>query len=163
MTRLTQGWRRLDLGGGGLQHANLELARRLKRRSKAYSLLALAPLGLHRRYLDDRRGAWAWPFGAAACAGLALLEPSLVAWIAAVFVAALGYDAWWIDRRVTAENKRIRREVYLAQAAAPPPGFAGRALDERDSRARVPSIAEQEQLLKDLARARRSTESGDGA
>jgi hypothetical protein len=155
---LTQAWRRRDLGGGGLQHANLELGRRLKRRGTAYALLAIAPLGLHRRYLDDRRGAWLWRLGAMAGAGAALLDPRMALGVGALFVGALVYDAFWIDRRVTTANKRIRREVYLAQGAAPPAGFAGRPLDEVPAPPRAPSIAEQERLLRALGRARRDAD-----
>jgi hypothetical protein len=156
---LAAAWRKQDLGGRGLQHANLELVRRLKRRAIAYALLAAAPLGLHRRYLDDRRGAWRWPVGTAVGVIAALLDGRLAVGAAVAFVAAIAYEARWIDRRLTALNKRIRREVYLAQAAAPPPGFTGRVLDET-ARPRVPSIAEQERLLRHLARSRRSSESG---
>jgi hypothetical protein len=161
VTQLSGGWRQLDLGGGGLQRANLELARRLKRRRTAYALLAVAPLGLHRRYLGDRRGAWLWPLGAAAGVGAAFLDIRIALGIAALFVAALAYEAWWIDRQVTAANKRIRREVYLAQAAAPPPGFSGRFPNEHAPRSRAPSIAEQERLLRDLTRSRRGGDPGD--
>ena len=44
----------MDLAGGGLQSANLRLARLLKRRRIAYALLILFPLGAHRLYLEDR-------------------------------------------------------------------------------------------------------------
>ena len=47
----------MDLAGGGLQSANLRLARLLKRRRIAYALLILFPFGAHRLYLEDRRGA----------------------------------------------------------------------------------------------------------
>jgi hypothetical protein len=149
---LSDAWRGLNLAGGGLQQANLVLARRLKRRRRAYSLLAVAPLGLHRSYLADRRGAWLWRAGAAALVAAAFVDLRAAALAGAVLAAALAYDAWWIDRRVTILNKRIRQEVYLAQAADPPPGFAGRPLP--DPGARAPSFAEQEQLLRSLAKRR---------
>jgi hypothetical protein len=149
---LSDAWQALDLGGGGLQQANLALARRLKRRRRAYFLLAVAPLGLHRAYLEDRRGAWLWRAAAAAFTAAALLDLGAAVAAAALLVAALAYDAWWIDRRVTAINKRIRQEVYLSQAANPPPGFAGRTFGEPGGRA--PSFSEQEQLLRELAKRR---------
>lgn len=150
-------WRQQDLGGGGLQAANLALARRLKRRRRAYALLALAPLGLHRAYLDSPRGAWAWR-----AAGLAAV---LLAWQgggagiagAALLLLAAGADAFWIDRRITLLNKRIRREVYLAQGAEPPPGYRGR---DPEGDLRTPSFAEQERLLREIAARKRPPAGG---
>jgi hypothetical protein len=111
-------WKRQDLGGGGLQQANLALARTLRKRRTAYALLILFPVGAHRWYLAEPGGALAycllsalagiaWPFGAAALA-FAL------------------FDIWWIDRRVTALNKRLRMQALLGAGPAPPAGFAGR-------------------------------------
>ncbi len=155
---MSDAWQALDLGGGGLQQANLALARRLKRRRRAYFLLAVAPLGLHRAYLEDRRGAWLWRAAAAALVGAALLDLRAAFALAAPLVAALAYDAWWIDRRVTAINKRLRQEVYLSQAASPPPGFAGRAFPEPGGR--PPSFAEQERLLRERAGRRKIDAAG---
>lgn len=120
-------WRRRDLGGGGLQAANLKLARLLKRRTIAYALLAGFPLGLHRLYLRSAGVAAAYT-GATFCAGaLALAGYETAALLAgAVLLAAAIRDAVWIDARVTMLNKTIRQSVLLGQAAAPPPGFRGR-------------------------------------
>jgi hypothetical protein len=149
---LSAGWQARDLGGGGLQSANLALARRLKRRGQAYALLALAPLGLHRAYLDSPRGAWAWRGAAAAALGLALWQPVAGLVAAAALLAAALADAVWIDRRVTALNKAARRAVYLGHGADPPPGYAGR--DAEAAVGRAPSFAEQERMLRELARRR---------
>jgi hypothetical protein len=148
---LSEAWKQLDLHGAGLQHANLELARRLKRRGHAWALLAAAPLGLHRAYLEDRRGAWLWRAASVALVLLSFWDLRIASMLAAAMLAAAGFDAWWIDRRVTALNKRIRREVFLA-GEAPPPGYTGRIAEEPSRRA--PSFAEQEQLLRELARRR---------
>jgi hypothetical protein len=149
---LSEGWKRLDLGGAGLQRANLELAARLKRRGRALALLAAAPLGLHRAYLDDSKGAWIWRAASMLALTAALWDLRGAAALVAGMAAAAVYDAWWIDRRVTALNKRIRREVFLA-GAAPPPGYTGRdpALPTR----RTPSFAEQERALRAAARSAR--------
>jgi hypothetical protein len=147
---LSEGWKRLDLAGAGLQRANLELAARLKRRGRAWALLAAAPLGLHRAYLDDPKGAWGWRFATAVALGAALWDWRLAAALVAGMVVALGHDAWWIDRRVTALNKRIRRQVFLA-GEPPPPGYAGR--DPNLPRRHPSSFAEQERALRAAASA----------
>lgn len=146
---LSEAWKRLDLGGAGLQRANLELAGRLKRRGRAWALLAGAPLGLHRAYLDDAKGAWLWRIATVAALAAILWDLRLAAAAGAALVAAIAYDAWWIDGRVTTLNKRIRRETFLA-GEAPPPGYSGRVIAPPAPRA--PSFAEQERLLRELAR-----------
>lgn len=111
-------WKKLDLAGGGLQQANLRLARALRKRPVAYALLLLFPAGAHRWYLKE-------PFGA-----LAYLALSALAWICWPFgVAALGFavfDAWWIDRRVTSLNKRLRMQAFLGDVPPAPAGYSGR-------------------------------------
>jgi hypothetical protein len=150
---VSEAWRGLDLGGGGLQAANIRLARTLKRRSRAYGLLAAFPLGLHRSYLDDSRGAWLYR-GTTALAVIGALVDWRFASVVAVFLAAaLVHDIFWIERRVVALNKAIRTKVYLSQAPGAPEGFAGRYTDDSElaRAARVPSFAEQERLLRELA------------
>jgi len=153
---VSESWRGLDLGGGGLQAANIRLAQALKRRSHAYGLLAGFPLGLHRAYLDDRRGAWAYRIASALALAAALVDWRLAVPIAALLAAALLHDLFWIERRVVALNKAIRMRVYLSQAPGAPAGFKGHFTDDdapvRGPRA--PSFAEQERLLRELARAR---------
>ena len=146
---LSEAWKRLDLGGAGLQRANLALAERLKRRRRAWALLVGAPFGLHRAYLDDAKGAWIWRIASVATLAATFWDVRIAAGAGAALVAAVAYDAWWIDRRVTILNKRIRREIFLA-GEAPPPGYSGRVIDPPAPR--VPSFAEQERLLRDRAR-----------
>jgi hypothetical protein len=146
---LSEAWKRLDLGGAGLQRANLALAVRSKRRGRAWALLVGAPLGLHRAYLDDAKGAWLWRLATVAALATAFWDLRVAAGAGVVLIAALAYDAWWIDGRVTALNKRIRREVFLA-GEAPPPGYSGRVISPPGPR--VASFAEQERLLREAAR-----------
>jgi hypothetical protein len=113
------------------------------------------PLGLHRAYLDDPRGAWAYRIASLAAAGAAFLDWRAASVIAALVLGAAAYDVYWVDRRVTALNKTIRKQVYLSQTAGPPPDFKGREISEDGApRARAPSFAEQERLLRQLARDR---------
>jgi hypothetical protein len=124
---MSEAWKRMDLGGGGLQQANLLLARRLRRVGRARALHALFPLGLHRAYVGDRRGAWAYRAGTLAAAGAALLGQAAVAGAIAAAMAAWALrDLLRAEDAVAAANKRLRIEIYLGQNAAPPPGYRGR-------------------------------------
>ncbi|MBI2312197.1 MAG: TM2 domain-containing protein [Betaproteobacteria bacterium] len=178
---MSESWKKLNLEGGGLQSANLKLAALLKRRRRAYGLLLLFPLGLHRDYLEHRAGAWTYRLlSAAALAawGLGFSVPALAfAGVLAVFAL---YDLRWIENRVARLNKGLRMEVYMHQSAGAPEGFRGRFTDEdtletylrekdretpdqapapgaapADPTRRVPSIAEQEKLLRELAKSRK--------
>ncbi|MEW5890101.1 MAG: hypothetical protein AB1768_13895 [Pseudomonadota bacterium] len=162
---MNESWKRLDLAGGGVQALNLLLARQLKKRRTAYSLLALLPLGLHRFYLASPVAGALYILASLAAAALTWwgLGPAAAVVALAVVVAGVR-DIRWVDDRVAALNKRRRLQAYLGQGAAPPPGYAGRhsateadeAGQTRDGAAagRYPSFAEQERLLKELARHR---------
>jgi len=159
---VSDAWRGLDLGGGGLQAANIRLAQALKRRARAYGRLAVFPLGLHRAYLDDPRGAWAYRTASLAAAGAAFADWRWAAAIGALLIGAVIYDLFWIDRRVVALNKAIRKQVYLGQTAGPPPGFKGREIaEDAGVPSRAPSFAEQERLLRAMARRRHAAADGD--
>jgi hypothetical protein len=177
---MTEAWKQLDLEGGGVQAANLRLAQLMKRRARGYALLTAFPLGLHRSYLDDPRGAWGYRgLTLATAAGAAAGWP----WVAWAAVAALVgwalFDIRWIDNRVAALNKRLRMQVYLGAAPGAPKDFRGHHTDdpltdylevkkaERPGAAaagpptasgRAPSFAEQERLLRELARRRSGSE-----
>jgi len=154
---VSEAWRGLDLRGGGLQAANIRLAQALKRRSRAYGLLAAFPLGLHRAYLDDPRGAWAYRVVAAIAVVALIVDWRLAIPVVALLAAALVHDLFWIERRVVALNKAIRVKVYLSQGPGAPADFRGHYTDD-DAPARTPrapSFAEQERLLRELARQRR--------
>lgn len=104
--------------------------------------------------------------------------------LAAAAMFAL-YDLFWIERRVVALNKQLRMAAYLGGGAAPPPGYRGRytedeataageladyvrekereraghqpvdAAGETGRRQKAPSFAEQEAMLRELAKRRR--------
>ena len=154
-----EAWRNLDLEGGGLQAANLKLARLLKRRARAYALLAAFPLGLHRSYLDEPRGAWAFRALTLVAAAGFVAGWAWLGWgAAAALVGWTLYDLRWIDDRVAAVNKRLRMQVYLRPGGGAPAGFRGRYTDDAPAgeqpttSGRAPSFAEQERLLRELAR-----------
>ena len=148
-------WKQLDLAGGGLQSANLRLARVLKRRSVAYFLWLLFPLGLHRAYLDDRRGAVIYCLGSGiAVAGL-VAGPEIAGWIVGALVVARALvDLAWIEKTIVSINKRLRVEIYMNQTPGAPAGYKGRFRSDDDMsgtaphESRAPSFAEQERQLR---------------
>ena len=153
---MSEAWRGLDLGGGGLQAANIRLAQALKRRSRAYGLLAAFPLGLHRAYLDDPRGAWGYRLAAALAVAAFIVDWRLALPVAALVAVALVHDCFWIERRIVALNKALRMKVYLSQGEGAPRDFKGHYTDDDPpaKSPRVASFADQERLLRELARQR---------
>ena len=175
---MKRAWESLDLEGGGLQSANRRLVRRLKRRNIAYMLWFLFPLGGHRLYLDDLPGALGYTGLSAAAIILYLsLGNGLLLVPVAIAIAWALYDLVWIDRRLTRINKQIRVAEYLRSDNRPPAGFRGRYTDDagtaattteeppRDgtpggatadplARKRIPSFAEQERILRELAKSK---------
>lgn len=180
---MSEAWKQLDLEGEGLQSANLRLVRLMKKRPKAYALLVLFPLGLHRAYLEDQRGAWMYR-----TLGLSILFAWWLSqgWIALMLAALIAgfalYDIRWIEDRVAALNKALRMTVYKSKRTdAAPKNFRGRYSDDDlddylkvkeqergghvlpgkdaalNSRSRAPSFAEQEAMLKALAEAKQNT------
>ncbi len=177
---MSEAWKKIDLGGAGLQTLNARLTRQLKHAGVAYGLCALFPLGLHRFYLGERLGGFAYL--ALSLLGLALWF-GLHSWLALLPLAAgtalLIFDLFWIDRYVVRYNKQLRMQQYLRPGARPPKDYKGRYSDETDlgdylhekERERVghqpvdmealedegpqkhiPSFAEQEAMLRELAK-----------
>jgi hypothetical protein len=152
---VSEAWKRLDLGGEGLQQANLRLAAALRRPRTAYLLWLAFALGAHRAYLSERRGAWAYRLASLAALALLAFDWRAAAAVAAVVVTAALYDLHWIGRRVTALNKQLRIEAYLRPVAGAPLGFRGRFTDDGEQPSRPPSFAEQENLLAAIERRKR--------
>jgi hypothetical protein len=178
---MSQAWKQLDLEGGGLQSANLRLATLLRQRRTAFALLALFPLGLHRDYLRDRRGAWLYRGASLLGAGTYLAgQPLISLTLLAALAACATFEAFRIDDAVAQINKKLRMQVYLSQAPGTPRGFKGHYTDDdpaglplsaqqeepasagqaptmRPREARITSFMEQEKLLRDLAEIRGKT------
>lgn len=169
-------WEKLDLQGGGLQSANIRLARGLKRPLVAYLWWCLFPLGAHAIYLDRPRRAFSYAGASAATAILYLATRDALALLplAVAFLVAL-YDLVRIRQWIVECNKQIRMGIYLNQTPGAPEGFKGRFDDgllaehpaeeeqgkpghslepaqARSTPGRVPSFAEQEALLRELAK-----------
>jgi hypothetical protein len=153
-------WKNQDLGGGGLQNANLRLAALLKKRRTAWLLLFAFPVGLHHDYLADPRGAWSIRITALLAAGaLWYGVASAAIALGAVLLVWTLIDIRWVEQRVVALNKQLRMQVYLGQTAGAPAGFKGRYTDDERPTAEPPSgtgralsFTEQERLLREHAR-----------
>lgn len=178
---MSEAWKdkNFDLTGEGLQSANLKLVQILKKRPVAYKLLLLFPAGMHRAYLDSPGAAWVYrllTLSIIACFGLGYIIPAL-ALLAGQIGFAL-YDIRWIEERVAALNKIMRMNVYLKQGAGAPKSFRGRYTDDSlddyisskeqergghtpiqstpsATSSRMPSFAEQEAMLRELAKAKK--------
>ena len=148
---MSEAWKRIDLEGEGLQQANLRLARALRRPRTAYLLWLAFPLGAHRAYLREPRGAWAYRAASLVAIVLLALDWRAGAALGGILVAAALADLYWIGRRVISLNKELRMQAYLRPVAGAPPGFRGRFTDDPQA-PRPPSFAEQERLLAEIER-----------
>ena len=148
---MSEAWKRIDLEGEGLQQANLRLARALRRPRTAYLLWLAFPLGAHRAYLREPRGAWAYRAASLVAIVLLALDWRAGAALGGILVAAALADLYWIGRRVISLNKELRMQAYLRPVAGAPPGFRGRFTDDAQA-PRPPSFAEQERLLAEIER-----------
>lgn len=161
---MSEAWKELNLEGEGLQSANIKLARMLKKRATAYLLMgSLFPLGQHRAYLDDRVGAWGYRMASLIAIALFLFGQI---WVGGIILLLIGafvvYDIHWVDERVAALNKALRVKIYMHQGTGAPKEFKGRFTDNAEPRAstkssdRVPSFAEQEAMLREIAKRKKS-------
>ncbi len=158
-------WKDRNLGGGGLQSANIRLARLLKRRRIAYALLLIFPFGAHRLYLEDRRGALLYCLGSTATAVSLVAGAAPVSWaLGALLIGAALLDIRWIESSIVRINKRLRIEVYMTQTAGAPAGYRGRFADDATGAdnaapdAPASSFAEQERRLRESAGKRNRSE-----
>ncbi|MDA8224868.1 MAG: TM2 domain-containing protein [Betaproteobacteria bacterium] len=186
---MSDAWKQLDLGGAGLQEVNRELAAQLRNRKQAFVRLLAFPLGLHRDYLRHPLGAWLYRgvFAAALIAYFVLRRPCIGGGLLVLLTLAALYDLRWIDDRVASLNKQLRLQAFRSRPSTAPRGFRGRMTDESadtglddwisvknrergghvlpgadpafNSTSRAPSIAQQEAMLRELARGTRTENS----
>lgn len=129
---MSEAWKKLDLEGDGLQAVSLKLAQQMKQRQRAYALLLLYPLGLHRAYLNHPLGAWLYRagFALALLAYFVLHRRCIGSGFIILLTAAAVYDVRWIDDRVAALNKALRLAAYQSRPKTAPAGFRGRYTDD---------------------------------
>lgn len=177
---MSEAWKQLNLDGEGLQSISLKLAQQFKQRNKAYRLLGLFPLGLHRSYLDHPTGAYLYrTLSVAALAAVIWHAPWMALALLGVMLLGALYDIRWIDDRVAALNKAMRIQAYRSRPAANVPAdFRGHYVDDAledwinlketergghvrpgmdpafNSQTRAPSIAQQEAMLRAMAKAK---------
>jgi len=179
-------WQAIDLAGGGLQSVNVRLRRAMRKRTIAYGLWLLFPVGAHRFYLRSPAGGLVYLVLSIGSLAAALAVGGPYAWPGAALLSALAlFDLWWIDGAVTRVNKALRMSMLMRRDVRPPAGYRGRYTDDgppdvlaeyvrlkERERAGHPSVegrpaandaaedaparsfAEQEALLKQLARRR---------
>ncbi|MDH5537331.1 MAG: hypothetical protein OEZ08_17400, partial [Betaproteobacteria bacterium] len=89
-------------------------------------------------------------------------QPLLAAGLLAALAASALYDLVRIEDRLTRINKQLRMQVYMSQTEGAPPGYTGRLTDAPQQpqpgggEPRSPSFAEQERLLRELAKQRKN-------
>jgi TM2 domain-containing membrane protein YozV len=143
---MTNAWKQWDFAGAGLQTVNLELTKRLRKRSLAYGLWILFPLGLHAFYLRERGRGLLYLAGSGVLIAAAALAPwPYTAGLGAIAVVAALIDVATLDRRLTAHNKALRVALLLSPKATPPPGYRGRYTDEDRDMSEYLAIKDQEQ------------------
>jgi len=150
---MSTGWQKLDLEGGGLQAMNARLTARMRSRAWAYAAWVLFPLGLHRWYLAEPRGASAFAGLTAITVATAWLAPA--AWWLVPLAALLGFaafDLYWIDRRVVTYNKELRMKLFLRKGRKPPTDYRGRYTETTDAEQAHRDLADY-QALKETERA----------
>uniref|UniRef100_E6QQP4 Uncharacterized protein n=1 Tax=mine drainage metagenome TaxID=410659 RepID=E6QQP4_9ZZZZ len=174
---MSEAWKQLDLEGDGLQALSLKLAQQLKQRKRANLLLLAFPFGLHRDYLEHPLGAWLYRVALILAITAYVLHRSCLGSVLVVLMTAAAlYDIRWIDDRVATLNKALRMAAYRNRPNRVPENFHGRYVDEGlddylkvkeqergghvpagkdpafNSNSRMPSFAQQEAMLKALAK-----------
>ncbi|MDH5378433.1 MAG: NINE protein [Gammaproteobacteria bacterium] len=167
-------WKTLDLEGGGVQTINLQFIRLQKRSIIAYLMWPGFFLGLHRFYLAKPLSATIYLlFFVVLLLLISVFNISI--WFMFLELPFALYDLFWIPTAVTAYNKALRIKLYSQSAAAPPAGYQGRRFaTEQDtdlikdyinlkdkeragvggtevtSKQQIPTLAQQEKLLRAL-------------
>ncbi|APZ43911.1 hypothetical protein [Acidihalobacter ferrooxydans] len=178
---MKKAWKQLDLDGAGLQALNAHYTQQMRRRPVAYAAMLLFPLGVHRWYLREPRGALAYlGLTAASIAGGLVFGRPGFAIPAVIELAWAMFDLYWVEQRVIALNKQLRMQQFMRPGTEPPKDYRGRYSDDEDGldaylkvkereraghqpadqsadppqkvRPNMPSFAEQEAMLRDLTR-----------
>jgi TM2 domain-containing membrane protein YozV len=185
---MSDAWKQLDLGGAGLQTVNARITSQMRRHRVAYPLAILFPLGAHRFYLGSVGGGLAYLALTAVALGLWFWAAAWMALIPlGLELAFLVFDLFWMDRYIVRFNKELRMAQFMRKGSKPPRNYRGRYTDETDldgylqekeqeraghqpvdfealsefgQKQHIPSLNEQEVMLRELARHRKGGASG---
>ncbi len=171
---MSKTWQNINLEVDGLQSANLQFIKYQKKPLTAYVLWLLFPLGLHRFYLKSvATGLLYWLLTSLALYHSITTSTSKVIFFLPIIAWAI-YDVHWIRERIIVLNKALRIQIFSGQNKRQaleqnkptvnsqtliheytriknteaqdrqPPSSPTNLLAEKK---RIPSIAEQEQML----------------
>jgi hypothetical protein len=124
-------WEAIDLAGGGLQTVNVRLRQAMRKRTIAYGLWLLFPVGAHRFYLRSPGGGLVYLALSISSIVVAVTVGRPYPWPGIGLLSALAlFDLWWIDGAVTRVNKALRMSMLLRRDVQPPAGYRGRYTDD---------------------------------
>lgn len=152
---MAKNWQKMDLGAGGVQSVNLQFLRQRRSLGRGFLLWCMFPLAAHQFYLKR-------PL-------LGILQTGSL--FVGIFLAAqqsplgmpilVGVLLWYLfdllklPRWINDYNKQLRIALHQQSHAAAPQDFKAHYHDEKTESShtskRVPSFAEQEALLKQIA------------
>lgn len=149
-------WQKHDLEGSGLQSINLAYLAARKDIKKAYMLAALFPLGMHQFYLGNHKKGWLYVFLTVLLLACATVSTFISAVLGFAEVILMIVDVKRMENVVSAYNKELKMNLALQQQHKTPENYRGRypedSESEQTSEQKILSFAEQEALLKELAR-----------
>lgn len=187
---MSEGWKKFDLEGGGLQTLQFHYLKARRKAAAAYGLWLLFPLGLHRIYLKAP-AFWAYPLVTLAVLALLYFHFTLAgAVLAGALLAAALYDLFHLPAMLSEFNKNLKKTLWLSKRVpAPPKDYPGRYTDHNDELQeyiqgketekvghaptpaesasrygrgqRAPSFAEQERMLAELGKMKKEDKKTD--
>lgn len=156
-------WQEHDLQSDGLQSINLAYTAQRKDVKKAYLLACLFPFGAHQFYLKQNKKAGIFLLLTVLLMALAGVAPFISALIGFAEVILLTKDIINMETSVAEFNKQLKLALSLQQNQAVPDNFKGRYTDddskEQNTQQKILSFAEQEALLREMARKKQNDKS----
>ena len=154
-------WQEHDLEGSGLQSINLNYLKYKKDTQKAYLLTAIFPLGIHQFYLGQAKKGSLYIILTLLLLAFANVSPFISAIIGFIEVMMMFKDIKGMEETVSTYNKELKMKLSLQQDQKTPEDFKGKYTDndnnESSTQQKILSFAEQEALLKELARQKKDS------
>ena len=171
---MSEYWKHQNLEGNGLQTINQQYARLSRNTKIAYILCLFFPFGLHQFYLKSFVRASLFLSLSMVAVGMYTTSPLISSIFLLTEIILLAVDVFQIDKRVIDFNKNLKMNLSLQINSAAPKDFQGRYHDDspiddylslknnevtafetkenKTTKNRVYSFAEQEKLLKEMAK-----------